>query len=38
MGLPVLVLLVDGVTTNALRKRTKAEGAGWMVITCGIEL
>ena len=32
-GTLVLILLGDGVVANVLLKRTKAEGAGWMVIT-----
>lgn len=35
MGTLVLILLGDGVVANVLLKRTKAEGAGWMVITGG---
>lgn len=35
MGTLVLVLLGDGVVANVLLKRSKAEGAGWMVITAG---
>ena len=35
MGTLVLILLGDGVVANVLLKRTKAEGAGWMVITSG---
>jgi glycerol uptake facilitator protein len=35
MGTMVLILLGDGVVANVLLKRTKAEGAGWMVITSG---
>jgi glycerol uptake facilitator protein len=35
MGTMVLVLLGDGVVANALLKRSKAEGAGWMVIASG---
>jgi glycerol uptake facilitator protein len=35
MGTMVLVLLGDGVVANVLLKHTKAEGAGWMVITSG---
>jgi glycerol uptake facilitator protein len=35
MGTLVLILLGDGVVSNVLLKRTKAEGAGWMVITSG---
>src|SRR5215831_11551374 len=35
MGTLVLVLLGDGVVANVLLKRSKAEGAGWMVITSG---
>ena len=32
-GTLVLILLGDGVIANVLLKRSKAEGAGWMVIT-----
>jgi len=35
MGTLVLVLLGDGVVANAVLKRSKAEGAGWMVIASG---
>ncbi|MGB6472619.1 MAG: hypothetical protein WBF04_00915 [Candidatus Sulfotelmatobacter sp.] len=35
MGTMVLMLLGDGVVANVLLKRSKAEGAGWMVITGG---
>ena len=35
MGTLILVLLGDGVVANVLLKRSKAEGAGWMVITSG---
>jgi glycerol uptake facilitator protein len=35
MGTLVLVLLGNGVVANVLLKRSKAEGAGWMVITTG---
>jgi glycerol uptake facilitator protein len=35
MGTLVLVLLGDGVVANVLLKHSKAEGAGWMVITSG---
>src|SRR2546422_4322178 len=35
MGTLVLVLLGDGVVANVLLRRSKAEGAGWMVITSG---
>jgi glycerol uptake facilitator protein len=35
MGTLILILLGDGVVANVLLKRTKAEGAGWMVITTG---
>jgi len=31
----VLILLGDGVIANILLKRSKAEGAGWMVIATG---
>jgi len=35
MGTLVLILLGDGVVANVLLKYSKAEGAGWMVITSG---
>jgi glycerol uptake facilitator protein len=35
MGTLVLILLGDGVVASVLLKRSKAEGAGWMVITSG---
>lgn len=35
MGTLILVLLGDGVVASVLLKRSKAEGAGWMVITTG---
>src|SRR2546426_8649207 len=35
MGTLILILLGDGVVANVLLKRSKAEGAGWMVITSG---
>jgi glycerol uptake facilitator protein len=35
MGTLVLILLGDGVVADVLLKRSKAEGAGWMVITSG---
>ncbi len=35
MGTAMLILLGDGVVANVLLKRSKAEGAGWMVITTG---
>jgi glycerol uptake facilitator protein len=35
MGTLVMVLLGDGVVANVLLKGSKAEGAGWMVITSG---
>jgi glycerol uptake facilitator protein len=35
MGTLVLILLGDGVVANILLKRSKAEGAGFMVITSG---
>src|SRR5215471_4302944 len=34
-GTLVLILLGNGVVANVLLKRSKAEGAGWMVITSG---
>jgi glycerol uptake facilitator protein len=35
LGTLVLVLLGDGVVANVLLKRSKAEGAGWIVIATG---
>jgi glycerol uptake facilitator protein len=35
MGTLVLILLGDGVVANVLLRGSKAEGAGWMVITSG---
>jgi glycerol uptake facilitator protein len=35
MGTLVLILLGDGVVASVLLKHSKAEGAGWMVITAG---
>ena len=35
MGTLVLVLLGDGVVANVLLRRSKAEGAGWIVIASG---
>lgn len=35
MGTLMLILLGDGVVANVLLKRSKAEGAGWMVIASG---
>lgn len=35
MGTMMLILLGNGVVANVLLKRSKAEGAGWMVITTG---
>jgi len=35
MGTLVLVLLGDGVVANVLLRKSKAEGAGWMVIATG---
>ena len=35
MGTLVLILLGDGAVANVLLKSSKAEGAGWMVITSG---
>ena len=35
MGTLVLILLGNGVVANVLLKRSKAEGAGWMVIASG---
>ncbi len=35
LGTMILILLGDGVVAGVLLKRSKAEGAGWMVITAG---
>src|SRR5271168_5107863 len=35
MGTVVLILLGNGVVAGVLLKRSKAEGAGWLVITTG---
>jgi glycerol uptake facilitator protein len=35
VGTLVMILLGDGVVAGVLLKRSKAEGAGWMVITSG---
>jgi len=35
MGTLILVLLGDGVVAGVLLKRSKSEGAGWIVITAG---
>src|ERR1700745_2779086 len=35
MGTLILILVGDGVVANVLLKRSKAEGAGWMVIASG---
>lgn len=35
LGTMMLILLGDGVVAGVLLKRTKSEGAGWMVITAG---
>jgi glycerol uptake facilitator protein len=35
MGTLVLILFGDGVVAGVLLKRSKSEGAGWMVITAG---
>ncbi len=35
MGTMVLILLGNGVVANVLLRKSKAEGAGWMVITTG---
>ncbi len=35
LGTLVLILLGDGVVANVLLKKSKAEGAGWMVIATG---
>jgi len=35
IGTMILIILGDGVVANVLLKRSKAEGAGWIVITAG---
>src|SRR6202040_3906865 len=35
LGTMMLILLGNGVVAGGLLKRSKAEGAGWMVITTG---
>jgi glycerol uptake facilitator protein len=35
VGTGILILLGDGVVANVLLRQSKAEGAGWMVITTG---
>ena len=35
LGTMVLILLGNGVVAGVLLKKSKAEGAGWMVITTG---
>ena len=35
MGTLILILLGDGVCANVLLKRSKAEGAGWLVVATG---
>src|SRR5438132_13968870 len=35
LGTMVLILLGNGVVAGVLLKGTKAEGSGWIVITCG---
>jgi len=35
MGTLVLILLGNGVVANVLLRRSKAENAGWIVITAG---
>ena len=35
LGTMILILLGDGVVAAVLRKRSKAEGGGWIVITAG---
>src|ERR1039458_6428191 len=35
LGTMVLILLGNGVVANVLLKKSKAEGAGWMVIATG---
>src|ERR1044071_6629510 len=35
MGTLILILMGNGVVAGVLLKRSKAEGAGWIVITAG---
>ena len=35
IGTMILILLGNGVVANVVLKRTKGNGAGWMVITTG---
>src|ERR1700682_1053644 len=35
LGTMILIILGDGVVAGVLLKRSKSEGAGWMVITAG---
>ncbi|WP_032123345.1 MIP/aquaporin family protein [Clostridium amazonitimonense] len=35
LGTMILILLGDGVVANTVLKKSKAEGAGWMVVTTG---
>jgi len=35
IGTALLILLGDGVVANVVLKKTKGEGSGWIVITCG---
>src|SRR5215471_13390535 len=35
MGTLVLILMGNGVVANVLLRKSKGEGAGWMVITTG---
>ena len=35
IGTAMLILLGDGVVANVLLKQSKAEGAGWIVVTFG---
>ncbi len=35
LGTLVLILLGNGVVASVLLRKSKAEGAGWMVITTG---
>jgi len=38
MGTAVLILLGNGVVANVLLKKSKGEGAGWIVISAGFIL
>jgi glycerol uptake facilitator protein len=35
LGTMILILLGNGVVAGVLRKKSKAEGSGWIVITAG---